>query len=91
MKPGVTWFVLFETHPPDKPRLKDRPIVGKIPLVLMGLGLAISLLGVALIPEFSPISASYTTSMPVCGTGLFLVFVGLILVFVFYLRRQKKK
>jgi len=75
----------------DASRLKDRPILGKLPLILVGLGLAISLLGVALIPEFSPISTPFTTSMPVCAVGLFVMFIGLILVFVFYLRRQKKK
>ncbi len=74
----------------NAPRLRDRPLLGKFPLILVGLGLAISLLGVALIPEFSPISAPYTTSMPVCGVGLFVMLIGLILIFIVYLRRQKR-
>ena len=82
--------VLLEIKPSEEPPVKNRPIVHKIPLILVSFGLALSLLGVALIPDFSPISTSYTTSMPVCATGLFLLFIGLILVFVFYLRRRKR-
>jgi len=82
---------ILEIHASEKPRLKNRPIIRKIPLILIGLGLVISLLGVILIPQSSPITSTASAAIPLCASGLFLLLIGLILVFVFYLRRQRKK
>lgn len=83
--------VLLEIHTSEKTPIKNRRIIRKFPLVFIGLGLALSLLGVALIPEFSPIASASSASIPICASGLLLLFIGLILVWIFYLRRRKKK
>lgn len=85
------FHVFLETQSTKNTPLKNRPIVGKLPLIFIILGLALSLIGVALIPEFSPIASPSSTSIPICGSGLFLVLIGLILIFLFYFRRQKNR
>jgi hypothetical protein len=81
---------LLEIPPSGKKPLKDHPILGKLPLLLVLFGLAISLLGVILIPQSSSIALTTSVALPLCGSSLFLLLVGLILVFIFYLRRQRK-
>jgi hypothetical protein len=81
---------LAEIHSSNNIPLKKRLITGKIPLIFVGIGLALSLIGVVIFPEFSPVVVPSSMAIPVCASGLFLSLIGLILVFVFYLCRQKK-
>ena len=72
----------------------DSPTKGslrnKMPFLFVGLGILLSIIGMLLFPEFSPIAAPEFVSLPFCGAGLLLMLIGIILIMLFSLRRKKR-